>query len=70
MAALDRLNDAQGGGAIANVIRDAIGFYEYTRQQVLDEGRDVAFLQSGSDPVIVKLPFSVRQVLAKEEGER
>ena len=65
LAAIERLKNASGSAATAaDVIRDALGFYEYTRQQVVEEGRDVAFLKSGTDPSVVKLAFSIRQALS------
>jgi Ribbon-helix-helix protein, copG family len=67
---IDRLKEATGSNA-GDVIRDALSFYEWARQQY-DQGKKVGTIQNGRGITEVLLPFELRGKLKsksqKNEG--
>lgn len=70
LAVIERLKDATGSNA-GDVIRDALSFYEWARQQY-DDGRRVGTIENGKSVSEVVLPFELRGMLKpslkKHEG--
>jgi hypothetical protein len=61
LAVIERLKDATGSNA-GDVIRDALSFYEWARQQY-DEGKKVGTIANGKGVSEVVLPFELRGML-------
>lgn len=58
---IERLKDATGSNA-GDVIRDALSFYEWARQQY-DDGKKVGTIEHGKGVSEVVLPFELRGML-------
>jgi hypothetical protein len=58
---IERLKDATGSNA-GDVIRDALSFYEWARQQY-DDGKKVGTIENGKGITEVILPFELRGML-------
>jgi hypothetical protein len=58
---INRLKDATGSNA-GDVIRDALSFYEWARQQY-DDGKKVGTIENGKGVSEVVLPFELRSML-------
>lgn len=62
--ALGRIKADMGRSATSvDAIRDAIGFYEWVRQQIIDKGLDIGLVSDGELTTLVQLPFSFRRDL-------
>ncbi|MGF1603167.1 MAG: hypothetical protein ACFCU8_14315 [Thermosynechococcaceae cyanobacterium] len=64
---IDRLKDATDSNA-GDVIRDALSFYEWARQQY-EEGRKVGTIKDGKGVSEVILPFELRGMLKQSNKE-
>jgi hypothetical protein len=60
---IERLKEATGSNA-GDVIRDALSFYEWARQQH-DEGKKVGTIENGKGVSEVILPFELRRKIKK-----
>jgi hypothetical protein len=63
---IDRLKEATGSNA-GDVIRDALSFYEWARQQH-DEGKKVGTIENGRGVSEVVLPFELRRKISKSRS--
>ncbi len=60
--AIDNLRAATGGSATAaDVIRDALHFYDWVREQVQEKDCDIALAKDNELQAVVKLPFNFRK---------
>lgn len=58
---IERLKDATGSNA-GDVLRDALSFYEWARQQYV-EGKKIGTIENGKGVSEVILPFELRGML-------